>query len=133
MRFRCSPLRTLELKRQVEHAIPGCRRLGRPRRAYVHLQRLVKQPRRGQGGVAAVLQRHELFLGDAVVQVLVEPSVVLDAHPRQRLTPARRVVVAGPDPDVARHVEEFACRSKQTVGVAAGEVTAGSPDVGVED
>lgn len=100
----------------------------------VHLQRLVKQPRRSQTRVSLISQSDEFVGGDAVFDVLVLLPVLLNRHVRHGgASVFWGVVVTCPDLDVAWHGEELSSRFIQVTGAASWKVAAGCANVCVKD
>ena len=118
----------------MQQPLPSLRRLRKTACPNIHLQARVQKPRRPELPIALRPQRHELALGDAVVEVLVLGLVLLDRHVGDGvLAPVGRVVVARPDLHLVRQAEQLLGRGPEVLGAAAGEVAAGGADVGVED
>ena len=65
--------------------------------------------------------------------MFIQLLVIVDTHPRNGVTASLGwIIMTCPDLEVVREAQKFAARSKEVVGIAAGEVTACSADVHME-
>jgi hypothetical protein len=111
-------------------------RLRRPRQppaADVDLQRLMQQPGLAEAGIARRAHRDKLVLGNALLQVLILPPVIANAHAGDRAAALGWIIMANPEAHAVRQVEQLVAGLEQAASTAAREVAASGADVYVED